>query len=169
MEEIYKRRSIRKYSNKDIEDEKIEKLLKAAMQAPGSRLNAEPWEFIVVRNNETIKKLSRMDVNSKPLSGAKVAIVLIANMETSYFKHAWEQDMAASATTLLLEASYLDLGAVWINVAPKENRMEYISDLFNLDKHLRPFNIISLGYPADGEKNEFLNKYHKDRIHYEKY
>jgi nitroreductase len=169
MEEIYKRRSIRKYSSKNVEDEKIDKLLKTAMQAPGSRMGSEPWEFIVVKNKDTIKKLSDMDLNSKPLSGANVAIVLIANMNTSHFKHAWEQDMAAAATTLLLEASYLDLGGVWINVAPKEDRMNYIRNLFDLDDYLRPFNIISLGYPADGEENKFINKYHSERVHYEEY
>ena len=77
--------------------------------------------------------------------------------------------MAAAATTLLLEASYLDLGAVWVNIAPKEERMNYISNLFNLSENLRPFNIISIGYPAEGEENKFIDKYHEDRVHYEKY
>jgi len=169
MEEIFKRRSIRKYRDGEIEDEKIDKLLKAAMQAPGSRMNKEPWEFIVVKNIDTIRKLGQMDINSKPLLGASLAIVLIANMNNSHFKHAWQQDMAASATTLLLEASYLDLGAVWINVAPKEERMNYVRELFGLDENLRPFNIISIGYPGDGEENRFIDKYHEERIHYEKY
>ena len=53
---IATRRSIRKYSDKEISDEDILKLLKAAMQAPGSRMGAEPWEFLVVRNKETILK-----------------------------------------------------------------------------------------------------------------
>jgi len=169
MEEIFKRRSIRKYRKGEIEDDKIDKLLKAAMQAPGSRMGKEPWEFIVIKNKETINKLSEMDNNSKVLKGASLAIVLIANMDHSHFKHVWQQDMAAAATTLLLEASYLDLGAVWVNIAPKKERMEYVSNLFNLSENLRPFNIISIGYPAEGEKNKFIDKYHEDRIHYEKY
>jgi nitroreductase len=169
MEEIFKRRSIRKYREGKIENEKIDKLIRAAMQAPGSRLTKEPWEFIIVKNRDTINKLSEMDHNSKPLKGASLAIVLIANMDNSHFKHVWQQDMAAAATTLLLEAAYLDLGAVWINVAPKEKRMEYVSDLFDLSENLRPFNIISIGYPGEGQKNEFIDKYHEDRVHYEKY
>ncbi len=169
MDEIFKRRSIRKYREGEIEDEKIDKLLKAAMQAPGSRMGKEPWEFIVIKNKEAINKLSEMDHNAKVLKGANLAIVLIANMENSHFKHVWQQDMAAAATTLLLEASYLDLGAVWVNIAPKEERMNYISNLFNLSENLRPFNIISIGYPAEGEENKFIDKYHEDRVHYEKY
>ena len=44
---INTRRSIREYDSKEVEDEKIEKILKAGMQAPGSRLGAEPWEFLI--------------------------------------------------------------------------------------------------------------------------
>ncbi|KZX17791.1 NADH dehydrogenase [Methanobrevibacter cuticularis] len=169
MEEIFKRRSIRKYREDEIEDEKIDKLIRAAMQAPGSRLTKEPWEFIIVKNKDTIDKLSEMDHNSKMLEGASLAIVLIANMDTSHFHHVWQQDMAAASTTLLLEASYLDLGAVWVNIAPNEKRMEYIRKLFNLTENLRPFNIISIGYPAEGQENKFLDKYHENRVHYEEY
>ena len=52
-EVINTRRSIREYDSKEVEDEKIEKILKAGMQAPGSRLGAEPWEFLIIK-----KKLS---------------------------------------------------------------------------------------------------------------
>lgn len=169
MEEIYKRRSIRKYSEGEIEDEKIDKLIRAAMQAPGSRLNKEPWEFIIIKNQATIQKLSEMDHNSKPLKEATLAILLIANMDNSHFHHVWQQDMAAAATTLLLEASYLDLGAVWINVAPNEKRMKYIKQLFSLPDNIKPFNIISIGYPAEDQENKFINKYHENRVHYEEY
>ena len=55
LEEIIKtRRSIRKYADKEVEDEKIEKILKAGMQAPGSRLGADPWEFIVVKTEKPL-------------------------------------------------------------------------------------------------------------------
>lgn len=169
MKEIFKRRSIRKYTEEEIENEKIDKLIRAAMQAPGSRLNKEPWEFIVIKNKDTITKLSEMDHNSKPLKGANLAILLIANMDNTHFHHVWQQDMAAASTTLLLEASYLELGAVWINIAPNKKRMDYIIQLFNLTENLKPFNIISIGYPAKGQKNEFIDKYHENRVHYEKY
>ena len=169
MEEINKRRSIRKYSDKEVEDEKIDKLLKAAMQAAGSRLGSEPWEFIVVKDKDTIIKLSEMSPNAKLVSGANVAIVLLANMDRVHYPKVWQQDMAAAAQNLLLEASYLDLGAVWIGTAPIQERMDYLSKLFDLPEYIRPFNIISIGYPAEGLENKFLDKYDKTRVHYEKY
>ena len=50
---INTRRSIREYQDKEVEDEKILKILKAGMQAPGSRLGAEPWEFVIVKDKDT--------------------------------------------------------------------------------------------------------------------
>jgi len=51
---INTRRSIRQYQDKEVEDEKILKILKAGMQAPGSRLGAEPWEFVIVKDKDTL-------------------------------------------------------------------------------------------------------------------
>ena len=55
-ENIRNRRSIRKYSDKEIPDEYVDKLLRAAMQAAGSRMGSEPWEFIVVKDKDIIWK-----------------------------------------------------------------------------------------------------------------
>lgn len=169
MEGIKTRRSIRKYSDKEVEDEKIDKVLRAAMQAAGSRMGSEPWEFIVVKDKNTIKKLSEMSPNAKLIGGCNVAIVLLANMERVHYPEVWQQDMAACAENLLLEASYLDLGAVWIGTAPIQERMDYLSELFGLGENIRPFNIISIGYPGEGLENKFIDKYDETRVFYEKY
>lgn len=169
-ENIRNRRSIRKYSDKEIPDEYVDKLLRAAMQAAGSRMGAEPWEFIVVKDKETIGKLSELDSNTKPLKTATLAIVSIANMERVHYERVWQQDMAAASENLLLEASNLGLGAVWLGIAPVEERMNKIREIFNLESEsLRPFNIISLGYPAEGFENKFVDKYDETRVHYETY
>ena len=169
-ENIRNRRSIRKYSDKEIPDEYVDKLLRAAMQAAGSRMGAEPWEFIVVKDKETIGKLSELDSNTKPLKTATLAIVSIANMERVHYERVWQQDMAAASENLLLEAANLGLGAVWLGIAPVEERMNKILEIFNLESEsLRPFNIISLGYPAEGFENKFVDKYDETRVHYETY
>lgn len=169
-ENIRNRRSIRKYSDKEIPDEYVDKLLRAAMQAAGSRMGAEPWEFIVVKDKETIEKLSELDSNTKPLKTATLAIVSIANMERVHYERVWQQDMAAASENLLLEAANLGLGAVWLGIAPVEERMNKILEIFNLESEsLRPFNIISLGYPAEGFENKFVDKYDETRVHYETY
>lgn len=169
MEEIFKRRSIREYKDGEIDDEKVDKILRAGMQAPGSRLGKEPWEFIVVKNKETINRLSEMKPNGYRLKGASLAIVSLANMDRVHYPAVWQQDMSAAVTNMLLEVSYLGLGGVWLGVAPTKERMDFISEIFDLGENLRPFNIICIGYPAEGQENKFLDKFDKSRIHYEKY
>ena len=91
---INTRRSIREYQDKDVDDELILKILKAGMQAPGSRLGAEPWEFVVVKDKQTLKQLGEI----KPrVSDAPVAIVLVANIKRAFYKTVWQQDMGAAA------------------------------------------------------------------------
>ena len=105
---INTRRSIREYQPKDVDDEDILKILKAGMQAPGSRLGAEPWEFVVIKDKETLSKLGEI----KPrVTNAPVAIVLVANIERAFYKTVWQQDMGAAAENMLLEAVYLGLGS----------------------------------------------------------
>lgn len=164
---IKTRRSIRQYQDKEVEDEKIDKILHAAMQAPGSRLNAEPWEFLVIKNKDTLKKLGEIKPRVK---GAPLAIILIANIERSFYKQSWQQDMSAAAENMLLEAVNLNLGGLWNGVAPFEDKMQDIANVIGIDnENIKPFCIITLGYPAEGYENKFMDKYDESRIHYETY
>ena len=56
MSAIFERTSVRKYQNKEVEAEKIDAILRAAMAAP-SAANQQPWEFYVVKNKETLAAL----------------------------------------------------------------------------------------------------------------
>ena len=164
---INTRRSIRKYLDKAVSDEDILKILKAGMQAPGSRLGAEPWEFVVIKNKETLAELAEIKPRVKT---APVAILLVANIERAFYKLHWQQDMSAAAENMLLEAVNLGLGGLWNGVAPTEDTMQKVADLFGLDnENQKPFCVITLGYPADGWENKFMDKFDEERIHYEKY
>ena len=165
---INTRRSIRAYdTTKEVTDEEIEKILKAGMQAPGSRLGCEPWEFIVIKDKEMLSALAEIKPRVKT---ANVAILLVANINRSFYKLHWQQDMSACCENMLLEATNLGLGALWNGVAPTEETMEKIANLFELDnENLVPFSIVTLGYPGDGFENKFMDKFDSTRIHYEKY
>lgn len=165
---INTRRSVRQYQDKDIAEELILKILKAGMQAPGSRLGAEPWEFVVIKNREILSKLGEI----KPrVTNAPVAIVLVANIGRAFYKTVWQQDMGAAAENMLLEAVNLGLGGLWNGVAPDEEKMAKIGNIIGIDDiaDLKPFCIITLGYPAEGFENKFMDKFDESRIHYEKY
>ena len=165
---INTRRSIREYEDKNVSDEDILKILKAGMQAPGSRLGAEPWEFVVIKNKETLAKIGEI----KPrVTDAPVAIVLVANIDRAFYKTVWQQDMGAACENMLLEAVNLGLGGLWNGVAPDEERMAKIAEIIGIDDitNLKPYSIVTVGYPAEGWENKFMDKFDEERIHYEKY
>ncbi len=166
MDTINIRRSIRNFKNINVENEKIEKLLRAGMQAP-SAANQQPWEFVVVQSQETKEKLASMSPYAKPVKDAPLAIVLVENMEKIKFAESTSQDMGACAQNILLEAVDLGLGAVWLGVKPDEVRMKAVSETLGLAENVVPFAIIAVGY-SDTE-NKFVDRYDATRVHYEKY
>ena len=167
-ENIMARKSVRNYiPNKDISNEDIDKLLHAAMAAPSAR-NTQPWEFIVVKDKETLKKLSEEIKTAKMLENASCAIVVAGNLnKTPDMTDFWYQDTSAATQNILLEAEALGLGAVWIGIYPREDKMEILKETFNFPKNVIPFNIISIGYPDGSEKPK--DKWNVKNIHYEKY
>ncbi|WP_105615825.1 nitroreductase family protein [Vallitalea okinawensis] len=165
MNEIFIRRSIRKYDNQPVEKEKIDQLIRAAMQAPSAG-NQQPWEMIIVQNKEMLKKLSLMSPYSKMIEKASVAFVFLGNENVMKYPENWEQDLSAATQNLLLQAVELDLGAVWLGVAPLENRMQYIKDLFQLPDHVKAFSVVPVGY---SDQNKFTDRYDPTKVHYEVY
>jgi len=168
MEIIFNRRSIRKYKDQPVENEKVDQLLRAAMQAPSAG-NQQPWEFIVVKERETLKKLSKMSPYSKLIADAPLAFVLLGNEKKMKFAECWQQDMGAAAENILLQAVDLELGAVWLGVAPLEEREKYLKEIFDLPENIKPFAVIAIGYPDEGQKNRFIDRYDETRVHLEKF
>ena len=104
---IYKRRSIRKYTDQPVEDDKITEMLKAAMAAPSAN-NKQPWHFVVIKNREMLNRIAEKHPNGKMAGEAPLAILICGDADNYYM---W-QDCAASTENLLLAAANLGLGAV---------------------------------------------------------
>ena len=102
MDSIFHRVSIRKYEAKEVEQEKIEQMLKAAMAAP-SACNQQPWEFYVVTDKKVIAQLSEASPYAHCAKEAPVVFVPCYRSEgiaPEYFNI----DMSAAVENLLLEA-----------------------------------------------------------------
>ena len=83
---LFTRRSIRKYiKGKQVEDEKIEYMIRAAMYAPSAN-NRRNWEFIVVKNRETLNKIMEVHPYSKMLDKAPVAIIVCGDISDEFKK-----------------------------------------------------------------------------------
>lgn len=159
---IFHRVSIRKYQDKDVEQEKIEKLLRAAMAAP-SACNQQPWEYYVVVDKQIIELLSQASPYAKCAKDAPVVFVPCYRSEgvaPSYF----QIDMSASVENLLLEADFLGLGAVWMGIAPDEGRMKAVGDILKLPEDLSAFALVPCGYPAEERMQQ--DRYEESRVHY---
>jgi nitroreductase len=137
------------------------------MQAP-SAANQQPWEFIVVEDKENLKNLSKTSPYAKPVESSAVTIVLMANSDYFKIPTGWQQDMGALAENILLEATHLELGAVWLGVATSDAVTSAIKDFYKLTDNIKPFAMIAIGYP-EGQKNEFVDRYNESRVHYEKW
>lgn len=166
MDAISKRRSVRKYTDQGVSDELIKKILSAAMSAPSAG-NEQPWHFIVVKNKGMLKDLSNCSPYSKAVCAAPVGIVVCGDLSVEVHKGHWVQDCSAAVENMLIEATSLDLGAVWLGVYPLEDRIYYIKKLFNLPETIIPFAIIPVGYPC-AEHNP-VDRFQIKRIHNEQW
>lgn len=168
MREIFERRSIRQYTDKEVTNAEVEKLLRAAMQAP-SACNEQTWEFIVVRDKEMLSALAATHPYAKMLPGASCAVLVCGNLErqvTTPHEY-WIQDCSAATQNLLLEAVHLGIGAVWIGVHPIMERSEKIRKMLGLPEHVLPLNMIALGYPAKRPAKK--DAYKEEYVHWEKW
>jgi nitroreductase len=166
MEEIFKRRSIRKYKDKEVADEKIEKLLKAAAAAPSAG-NEQPWHFVVIRDPDKLNHLAEVHPYAKMLKEAPLAIAVCADLDKQRHKGFWVQDCAAATQNILLEAVSLDLGAVWIGAYPNEKREKAVSESLEVPENIKTVSLISLGYPD--EKKGKTDRLNDEIVHYDKW
>lgn len=160
---IFTRRSIRKYTDRPIRSEDLLLCIKAAMYAPSAG-NEQAWEFIVSSSKDQLLALSSSHPYGKPLDGASAAVTICGNLKNlKYPQEYWIEDCSAAAQNLMLQATELGIGSVWLAVYPCEDRIKNISSLLSLPDYVIPLCIISLGYPAE-EKSLDL-RFKPEKIH----
>ena len=162
MESIFHRISIRKFEDKPVEEEKVEKLLKAAMQAPSAG-NQQPWEYYVVKNKEVIQQLAKTSQFAGCAANAPVVIVAVYRKEGIMFPGMAQIDSAIALENMWLEADYLGLGGVFLAIAPVPDRMEGVRKVLNLPENLEPFALFQVGYPAEDRAR--VSRYDASRVH----
>jgi nitroreductase len=166
LKAIFTRRSIRKYSGNLVTDEQLEVLLRAAMSAPSAR-NKQPWHFIVIRDIKKLKEISEAHPYGKMLQDAGAAIVICGDKTIEEMDSYLLQNCSASTQNLLLAAHDLGLGAVWLGLHPREDRISSLKTILKLPDHILPVSMISLGSPD--EEKEDQDRYLVDRIHIDRW
>ncbi len=163
IEAILSRRSIRKYSNKPIPDSLVKELLNVGMSAPSAG-NEQPWHFIVINDSQILKKIPSFHPHSQMLKEASVAITVCFDTELETHKGMGFQDCSAATENILIAIHAKGLGGVWLGIYPRKKRIDGMRKLLNIPKHVIPFSLISIGYPAEKKPRE--NRYTDLKIHY---
>ena len=163
MKEIFERISIRKYENRPVEEEKIRQVLKAAMAAPSAG-DQQPWEFYVVRDPEMIRKLADTTPYSKSAAGAPVVIVPCYRTNGLWAPMYDTIDLSIATENMLLEITSLGLGAVWMGIAPIEDRILAVDRILGLGEDLHSFALVPVGYPAESRPQQ--DRFQEERIHW---
>jgi nitroreductase len=163
---VLSRRSIRKYTSEPVPDDVVERLLRAAMAAPSAG-NQQPWQFVVIRDRDTLTGITEFHPYSKMLPDAPVAVVVCGDAANCKWPQMWEQDCAAATENLLVEAELLGLGAVWLGVHPLEERVSGIRRLLGMPDSVVPFAVVPIGHPAESKPP--ADRYDEARVHRERW
>ena len=166
MSDVFNRASIRRYKKEQVQDEKIRKILEAAMCAPSAG-NEQPWHFIVCRDEQVIKALSESSPYSKMAKDAPLCIVVCGDLSLQRHEGYWVLDCSAAVENMLIEVSALGLGAVWLGIYPVQERVDYVRRQFNLPENVIPFALIPIGYPAEDRKP--ASRFNESRVRYDKW
>ena len=169
MKLIRDRRSIRKFTDKPVEKEKIQLLIEACLRSPSSR-SLNPWEFIVITDKKTLNELSC----SKPhgasfLKNAPLGIAVIADPEKC---DVWIEDSSIASTYIQLAAESIGLKSCWIQIRERFYKDEITAtsraaSILNVPENFQVESIIAIGYPDEVKKGHKKESLLYGKIHFE--
>ncbi len=166
MKAILTRRSVRKYSNKEISDGLINELIESGISAPSAG-NQQPWHFIILDDHKLIDKIPDFHPHAKMILNAQRAIVVCGDLDLETNKGFWIQDCAAATENILIAARAKGLGSCWLGVYPRKDRISGLRKMLKIPLNIIPFSLISLGYPAVEQSK--VDRYNSERIHRNKW
>ena len=160
---ILKRRSVRRFQKKEVDDKLIGVMLYMATQAPSAG-NVQEWQFIVVKDEETKKKLAAASLDQDFVVQAPVDIVVCADMEKIGLKYGergtnlyFAQDTANATMIILLTATALGLSTCWVGAFNEED----VKKILGVPNNLKPVAIVPVGYgdekPEESKRIPFEN------------
>ncbi|MDH5624107.1 MAG: nitroreductase family protein [Candidatus Bathyarchaeota archaeon] len=168
FEAIKNRRSVRAYTSEEVSEEDVKRLIEAARLAPSAG-NIQPWEFVIVRNTETKRRLSDAALHQTFIEEAPVVIVVCADVERSSWGYGSRganlyclQDTAAATENMLLAAQALGLATCWVGAFHEDA----VAKVINTPRNVRPVAIVPVGFPAE-KPNPPPRRSIKELVHYE--
>jgi nitroreductase len=164
---VEKRRSIRRYQEKPVEADKVDRLIEAALRSPSSR-GFNPWEFVIVTDRSLLHQLSKAKPHGASfLKNAALGIVVCANPEKC---DVWVEDASIASVFIHLAAASMGLGSCWIQIRKRmyndrKTSQEYVCELLNIPEPLNVESIIAVGYPAEEKAPHRKEELLYDKVH----
>jgi len=166
MTAIRTRRSVRAYTDQDVTEAQVKELLGAAMSAP-SACNEQPWEFVVIRDKETLNNVAGLNQFAEFAKNAPVSILVCGNLNHDKCGGYWVEDVSAATQNMLLAAHAMGLGAVWTGIYPLEDRIHGFRELIGAPQYIIPFALVVIGYPK--KSPEPVDRFNAGRIHQDRW
>lgn len=166
FETIMSRRSIRKYTSQPVTEQDTKELLTAAMNAPSAR-NDQPWHFIVINDREVLDEITKFHPYAPMLKEAPLAILVCGDLGIDPTEGYNIVNCSAATQNILLAAHAKGLGAVWLGIYPRQERIAGIKKLFALPDNILPVSLVSIGWPAETKPKEV--RYKQDRVRWNKW
>ena len=167
LDTMRRRRTIRRYTDQEVSDGQVKRLLGAGMSAP-SFLNRRPWHFVVIRDSITKELISdglRLNPN---LTGAPVLIGVLADTAKS---PTWRIDLSGAIENILLAATEMGLGAAWISAADTtlaDQAETRLQQALSIPDHFQLLAFVSIGYAAEERPPHETDRYFSStRVHYD--
>ncbi len=167
LEHIFKRRSIRSFTHRLIDQQTLIKLLQAGMAAP-TAVNSQPWEFVVVSEPAGVDRIRQHRLFDSYNAQAIIAVCGSPNVaKNSAGRLYWIQDCSAAIENILIAAAGLDLGSVWAGVYPDEEKVKAVRQMLNVPDWVIPLGLVYLGYPAEDQPPR--TQYDERKVHWQQY
>ena len=163
MDPIMARRSIRKYRSDVLQGDVLERLVEAGMAAPCAN-GRRSWHFVVIDDRELLDAVPKFHPYSKMVLEAPAAILVCADPEVEPTEGYWAQNCSAATENILVEATGMGLGTVWLGIYPRTDRIEAMRKLLSVPEDIVPFSLIVVGRPA--EKKEPHGGIDRQRLHW---
>ncbi|MBR5624607.1 nitroreductase family protein [bacterium] len=161
LDVVFSRKSVRHYTEQEVESDKLLTLVKAGMAAP-TAMNRQPWSFIIVTNMTQVAPINDMP-GLMMLKKAKAAILVLGKKDEKF----WQQDCSAATENILIAAEAMGLGAVWCAGYPMTDRLAKYKELFNYGDEYEVLSLISIGYPTGEEEPK--DKFKEEKIHWNRW
>lgn len=167
IDTILKRKSIRKYTDDTIPEDKLNKILQAGLLAPTSR-NIKPCEIYIVKDKDVLKKLAgAKKAGAGMLTDCNAAVVVLADCEKA---DTWIEDSSIAMSFMTLMAEEQGIGNCWVQIhlrsdADGNDAEQNVREILSVPEKFRVVGILSLGIPAEKAEPYTIDEADMSKVH----